>query len=336
MTAAAISLDYLLNYFVFQLLLPLILFLVLIYCFWYLQSRLVLYVYYQLVLPQLRKNKFLYWAIGAPAVASHELLGHALTSAVTGSSPSLHKPIHPEKSAVRIRSKRTAMGYLSSILATIAPCFAPPLILITIFYFVYPNTLLFGGGTLQALLNNTLNNLAQFLTAVFNYNLLLPLNALFFYLVAIMSLTAGASKTDFRVVLGQTKKHWYFALFIVLASALGIELARIGMNYQTGLQVFYPIAGAMLLSLAVVLTGLLLMLAFAFYLKRMQEFNRWLKLLCFLSAPAAYYAIINTGTYFKVLPRFTEALVLSLLFALALQSSIKLFFKLVSLLSRKQ
>ncbi len=315
---------YMLTYFLLELLLPLLVFMAFVLPLWYLQSLIILHAYYRIILPELRKNRILYWLIGWPAVASHELLGHALVSALTGSSPELHERISPERSAVRISHRRSAWGYFSAVIATIAPCFAPPFLLLAAFYFLFPGSLSLSAADLSSSLSLLFSNFLSILSVVFNSDLSSPSTFIFFYLLSALSLTAGASKTDFKIILEHTRTFWYFALFLLFTFSFGLELLRMGLGLPSTSLIFYPLASLLLLSFLLTLLGISLSLAFILFLRRMHEFTFLQKLLSFLAFPALYIPLTYTTLSFPPIPAYFSYLLLSLLFALLIQSALKL------------
>lgn len=317
------DLEFLLSYFLLELFLPLLIFLAFLFPLLYLQSRIVLGIYYRIVLPELRKNHLLYWLIGWPAVASHELLGHALIGAVTGSTAELHEVISPERGAVKIFHRRTAWGYLSALLATLAPSFALPLILLGVFHLLFPGLLSLTAPDLPSVLSLLFSNLLPVLAVLFNSDLSNPPTLLFIYLLSTLSLTAGASKTDFRIILESTRRFWYFALFLLLVFSLGLEPLRAILNLAgTGI-IFYSLSSLFLLSFLLMLLGASLSVLLALYLRRMQEFGFLQKLLAALAFPALYLPLIYSTLSFPPLPPYFAYLLLSLLFALLFQSLLK-------------
>ncbi len=312
--------EFMARYFVLSLLLPLVLFLALILLFWYIQSWLVLRTYYRIVLPELRRNRISYWLVGGAAVASHELLGHALVGAATGSETELQRTISPESGEVKISHRRSAWGYLSAILATLAPCFAPPLIVLLAFAVFFPGLLALSSFDPASALATLLSNFLAILGAVFNSDLTNPANLLFIYLLAALSLTAGASRADFHVVFDSTKQFWYFAAFLILAFAAGLEVLRAMLQMEDIALLFYPIASLLVLSSLTVLLGLFISLALALFLRNMREFGHVRKLIAFLSLPLAYIVLIYTP-----LPlTYPAILFVSVFFGVLVQFALKL------------
>lgn len=289
-------------YFVFELLIPLLIFILSTFFIWYVQSKIVLRAYYRNILPKLKKNRITYWLVGGAAVASHELLGHALVGAVTGSEAELFARITPERSAVKIRARRSAWGYLSSILATLAPCFFPPLILITLSWLIFPTHILIRGYDLSSTLSSVSQNFLFILDVVFNSSLLLPSTILLFYLLPVISFTAGSSKADFRIVLRQTKRYWYFALFLFIVFALGLEGARTFLNLPTAASILHLLFGVILLSFLLVIVGILMGIILSSYLEILFRLPLLYQLLLPLSFPISYLFLIETRFRPLILP----------------------------------
>ena len=285
--------EFIIRYFILGLLLPLTGFLALLIAFWYFQSKLVLFIYYKTVLPALRVSPVLYWVVGGAAVASHEILGHALVGAATGSKAELHQKITPEKSQVKISHRYSAWGYLSSILSTLAPCFAPPMAALGAFAFLFPGMPFLYAYDFHASFSTILPNFMLLASMLFNSDLTLPANLFFAYLISVLSLTAGASMADFRIVFAQTVRFWHFALFLLAVFAAGIEVVRIALGLPDAAFLLYPVASFLLLSFLVVLLGLVFPLILALFLKRMHGFGIFRRLVCFLAFPAAYLLFIS-------------------------------------------
>ena len=317
---------FLISYFLLSLLLPLLAFLSIFFTLFYLQSRITILSYYRIILPELRKNRLLYWLIGWPAVASHEILGHALVSAITGSSPQLYERISPERSAVKISHRRTAWGYLSGLLATLAPCFAPPLLILLAFYLLFPSSLSFFSPDLASSISLLSSNFLSILS-IFNSDLSSPSAFFFVYLLSTISPTSGASKEDFHIILRQTRRFWYFALFLLLAFSFGLELLRAVLQLPTPLPILFTVSSLLLLTFLISLLGTFLSLLLTLFLFRMNSFPFPLKLLCGLSFPAAYISLTYSTLSFPPLPAYFSFLLISLLFSFLLQSLLMLAFK---------
>lgn len=316
------DLEFMLRYFLLELLLPLSFFLLVLFVFWYLQARLVLRVYYGTVLPELRRNGILYGIFGNLAVASHEILGHALVSALTGSTPTLHTAITPEHAEVRIAHRRTAWGYLSAVLATLAPCFMPPLVLLAIFAILFPDTLYFDDRDPGGLLYTLYYDAANILDTLFNSSLANPSVLVIFLLAPIFSLTAGASKVDFRIVIQQSARYWYFLGFLLLFFSASLEMVRALLGFSHVRQVFYPIIAILLLSFFVVLLGLTIALMVTAYLSAMRGLPRWQKLLSFLAFPTVYAAFLYYSP--AISPFYLAAFIASSLASVVLLALLRL------------
>ena len=303
-------------YFATELLLPAILAIFAAFIFWRIQSAFVLHSYYLLILPELRQNRILYHVLGGAAVASHEILGHALVGVTTGSDAVVDANLTPESGRVRIAHKVTAWGYLSSILATLAPCFAPPAIIILAFVFLFPANITFGALDLPALISEVASNFASVLGIIFNSDLTNPAAQFAILLLSALSMTAGASTTDFRIISLQTRRYWHFALFLLLAFAAALEAMRVLLNLPSALNLFFPAASLLLLSFLTVLLGICISLAFAAYLRFIAGFPFYLKLISFAAFPASYVGVLYTPISFP-LPYYISVLLASL-FAMAI------------------
>ena len=308
------------SYFLLELFLPLLIFVVSAYFLWRIQSRIALFSYYKLVLPQLRRNNLFYRLLGSAAVASHEILGHALVGVATGSDAEMAADLTPESGKVRIAHKVSAWGYLSAILATLAPCFAPPALILLAAIFLFPSTLAFIATDVPSLASEILSNFLSIASIAFNSDLTNPFATLFTLLLAVLSSTAGASRADFAIIRSQTRKYWYFALFLLLAASAGLEILRAFFSLPSALGLFFPAISFLFLAFLTVMLGVAISLAFAAYLKSLYGFSTLLKLASAVAFPAAYFAILYTTLSFP-LPYYLSALLLSLL-ALAIWTAL--------------
>jgi hypothetical protein len=181
------------------------------------------------------------------------------------------------------------------------------LLAFTIFY-----PISFDAYNASALVSLTIRNFGVILNAVFNSDLTNPIILLLIYALSAVSMTAGASKADFRIIASHTMKYWHFALFLLLAFSAGLEAARIFLGLSSPLQLLMPLASFILLSFLLVLLGITISLSFAAYLKFVKEFPTYLKLVAFAAFPCTYLVLIYTP-FSSPLPAYFSILTFSLL-----------------------
>lgn len=300
------------------------------YVFWRIQSKVVLYAYYRVVLPVLRENRLIYWVWGGTAVVSHELLGHMLVGITTGSDAKIAAQFTPEKGQVRIIHRQSAWGFLSAVLATIAPCFAPSALLLLAFSFFYPIS--FEVYDAQTLVLQTLTNFISILNVVFNSDLTNPPTLLFIYFLSTVSMTAGASKADFQIITSHILKYWYFTFSMLLVSSIGLEVLRAFFGLSSVLQLLLPLASFLFLSFLLIILGITISLYFAAYLKFVKNLPIYLKFIAFAAFPATYITVLYSPFY-SPLPPYFSILMLSLFILIVWTTFLKLAFN--SLNSRR-
>ncbi|MFH1285715.1 MAG: hypothetical protein ABIH99_03980 [Candidatus Micrarchaeota archaeon] len=250
-------------------------------CIWLTQIFLVEFLYRRVIYPSMRKNRITSFFISWVAVASHELLGHFAVGAATGSQID-DIELSSSSGHVISRYEVSVFGWFSQAISSFAPCFAPTLLLLAIYYFAFPNQLLLPTSSFQQILLSQTTNIQNFaysLTDLFN-----PFSLLLLYLIMPLSLTAASSTVDLKGFLSSIVRHpLIFLSFFIISLIIYASLLAFGINPS------YAVFWFVTLSFALVLLGNLLSLALAILVELTTRTSLLPTLLALLSFPSSYY-----------------------------------------------
>lgn len=248
---------------------------------WVIQSLTVLYLSRKLIFPQLYKFKITELFVAEVSIAIHEM-SHLISVVLTGSGVNIGESfINPREGRITATRGESIGGWISSVIAALAPAFLSALIffaavvLITQVQLPFTQIYSFNSsnsniltGILSSITSVILPFMYVLITTILQPNLI---SIILIYFLIVLSITAGPSEGDWQAAMS--------ILFspISLISLFALLLAANYVFIQFNINILLPIISADILSIFIVAVGLIAAFILAGVLDLISILGKYLK-----------------------------------------------------------